>query len=114
VQRPSPHLHAVAQLTRAALDELDQLLLDRLVERRLPVAIEQLAPAALRALGIVEGAVTPPAVDVVRRANGWAPEALAEPLERVRRAEEVAPMPDFEVRIEGQRRLVDDERLRLL
>src|SRR5439155_21749045 len=86
-ERPCPdscaHADRVAELDGAALDVLDELLLDRLVEGRRLVALEQLPPARGRPGGVVERAVARPAVDVVRRRDRRPPEALAKALQRV-------------------------------
>ena len=110
----SGHAQRVAELGGAALDELDQLLLDRLVERRADVAGEQLAHASLAARGVIEHSAARPAIEVVRRRDRRAPEALAEARERVLAAEEMAAVADLDVRVEGETRIVDLERRELL
>src|SRR5919106_1516338 len=79
----------VAQLSAAPGDELLELGADALVERRLLVALERLAPDAAGPLGRVGAAVALPAVEVLRRGQQRAVEAGAEALQRVRGAEEV-------------------------
>ena len=71
----------------------------------------QISPARAAAS---RAAVLLPALEVLRRGEQRAVEALAEALERVRGAEEVAAVPDLLVRAEGEARLVDLERRELV
>ena len=51
---------------------------------------------------MIHRAVLEPASIVLRRGDRGAPEAIAETLERMRRAEEVAAMTDLDVGVEGE------------
>src|SRR5438128_5526798 len=104
------HVDRIAELGRPPLDELDELLLDRLVERRPLVLVEHRPPPRGRAAGVVERAPTRPALEVVRRADRRPPEAVAEPLERVHGAEEVPALADLDVGVEREAPLVDLDR----
>src|SRR3954452_21589571 len=96
---------SVSQLGPAAIDVGLQLGADRLVERRLLVLVQRALPDDLSAGGGVEAAVALPALEVLRRGQQRAVEALAEALERVRGAEEVPARPDLLVGAEGEARL---------
>src|SRR5665213_2805957 len=101
---------SVAELAASARDELLQLRAHAVVERRLLVALERRAPQLGCACGRVAAAVSAPAVEVLRRGQERAVEALAEALERVDGAEEVPAGADLLMRAEGETRLVDLER----
>src|SRR5437763_14644768 len=108
---PSPcsraDVHLIAELRRPPLDELEQLFLDRGVERRALVGLEQLLPPRSRARRMIEGAAARPSVVVVGRRDGGPPEAVAKPLQGVLGAEEVPAVADLDVRAEGEARVVD-------
>src|SRR5579871_2530614 len=101
---------SVAELGTAARHELLELGANGAVHRRLLVALERRAPQLGGAGRRVAPAVARPAVEVLGRGQERPVEALAEALERVRRAEEVAAGADLLVRAEREARLVDLER----
>src|SRR5438094_10530967 len=98
----SADVDLVTELRCPPLHVLDELLFDRLVERRPLVRVEQLAPAHAGASCMVERAASRPASDVVGRRDRRAPEAVAETGESVLGAKEVAAVADLGVRLEGQ------------
>ncbi len=81
--------------------------------RRLLVLLERLRVDLGGALGGVAAAQALPALEVLGRGEQRAVEALAEALQRVHRAEEVAAGADLLVGAEGQALLVDLERREL-
>src|SRR5438309_5718181 len=65
-----PQRYGVAQLRRAALDELDELVLDSIVQRRSLVGVEHGPPAGVGAGRVVVRAVAAPPLIVLRRRDG--------------------------------------------
>src|SRR5579871_380731 len=112
--RPGSLHPSVAELDASAIDEFTQLRLDRIVDRRTLVVGQRLAPDLARARRRVTGAALGPAVEILRRGEQRAVEALAKTLERVRGPEEVPAGPDLDVRVEREARLVDLERSELV
>src|SRR6478752_9390383 len=101
----------VAELRPAAYDVGVQLGPDPVVERRLLVLLERRPPDLAGPRGGVARPEPVPPLEVLGRREQRPVEALAEPLERVRRAEEVAALADLLVRAVRERLLVDPERL---
>src|SRR3954447_13497547 len=106
-------MRLVAELGTAPRHVLRELLADAAVQRRLLVLLQRLAPDLARPCGRVFTAVALPALVVLRRREQRAVEALAEPLERVRRAEEMAAVADLLVRRVRERLLGHLERREL-
>src|SRR5581483_5728490 len=112
VHRPATNMRAsVAKLGPPPVDERLQLLLQRRLQLRLLVLLERLPPDVRRARGGILAAVARPALVVLGRREQRPVEALAEPLERVRRAEEVTALPHLLMRGVRKRLLVDLQRL---
>src|SRR5919112_1233243 len=87
--------HLIAELRPAAGHVILELRADRVVHRRPLVLVERPAPDLAGARGGVAAALPLPAVEVLRRAEQRPVEALAEALQRVRRAEEVPAGADL-------------------
>src|SRR6478672_13972292 len=104
----------VAELRPAAYDVGVQLGPDPVVERRLLVLLERRPPDLAGPRGGVARPEPVPPLEVLGRREQRSVEAVAEPLERVRRAEEVAALADLEVGVEREARLVDLEWRELL
>src|SRR6476620_7500365 len=104
-RRPPPGQALVAELLAATGDVRLELCADARVDRRLLVLLERAAPDVRGPGRGVLAAVLRPAVEVLRRRQHRAVEAGAEPLERVRGAQEVAASADLEMRVERQRGL---------
>src|SRR6266571_7934023 len=100
----------VAELAAAAGHEVVELGADRVVQRRRGELLELLPPDLAGPGGGVLGAQLEPALEVGGGGEHRAVEALAEPLHRVRRAEEVAAVPDLGVGAEGEGLLGDLQR----
>src|SRR5207249_1741972 len=92
---------------------LGQLCLDRRVERRLLVALQRPPPDLAGAGRRVVTAVALPALEVLGRREQRPVEAVAEALERVHGAQEMAAGADLLVGAEGEAVLVDLERREL-
>src|SRR5919109_4903235 len=87
ISRTRPPL--IAELGSPPGHVLLELLPDRIVERRLLVFLERLAPDLGCARGGVAPAVPLPALEVLGGREEWPVEAVAEALKRVRGAEEM-------------------------
>src|SRR5690242_16096863 len=101
---------SVAQFDAPAIDELLEFGANRVLERRRLVFLEALLVDALGAVRSIDTAVAHPALVVLRRGQQRAVEAGSEALHRVGGAEEVPAVPDLDVRVEGERTLVDLQR----
>src|SRR5438445_5302410 len=100
---------SVAELLAPPVDVGLQLVLQVSLHRRLLVLLERLLRDLARPHRRVAPTVARPALVVLRRREQRPVEALAEALERVHRAEEVAALSNLLVRGIGQRLLVDLE-----
>ena len=101
---------SVAELGAPPRDVAPQFAVHGVIEGRLFVALEGGAPQLTGPLGGVAAAVARPAIEVLGRGEQRPVEALAEALEGMRRAEEVAARPDLDVGVEGQTGLIDLQR----
>src|SRR5437764_14389381 len=106
----APSARLVAELDPPPVDVLLQLVAHRRVERRRLVRRERLPPDLARPLGRVAAALRLPPLEVLGRGEQGPVEAGTEPLQRVRRAEEMAAVADLLVGAVGQAGLVDLER----
>src|SRR5205085_5148617 len=102
---------SVAELRATPVDVGLQLVLQPLVQLRLLVLVERPLRDLRCARRGVFPAVAVPALVVLGRGEQGPVEALAKPLERVHRAEEVPTLANLLVRAVGQRLLVDLHRL---
>src|SRR3954468_12559980 len=101
---------SVAQLFPAPGDVVGQLLAQLRVDRGRLVLLQPLAPDLAGPRSRIPLAQPLPALEVLRRRQQRPVEAIAEPLERVRRAKEVSARAHFLMRPKCERCLVHLER----
>src|SRR6185312_683421 len=110
----APFARSVAELDPPPVDVLLQLLAQSRVEGRRLVRLQRLPPDLARTRGRVAAALRLPPLEVLGGREQRPVEAGAEPLERVRRTEEVAAVTHLFVGAVREAGLVDLERRELL